>query len=90
MAVTVATFQSAIDDVVTSIDASDWKTAMRRYAKAEAIHAGLELQVGSQAQNLARRNNLLALKDAILAAKENTNRDDGLSRFCVTQTSHTR
>lgn len=84
--ITVASFQNAIAECADAIEASDWGTASRKYAKAEAINAGLELDVSNQGSEIKRRDSLSGLKKAIDAARDITNAEIGESRLVTTRT----
>ena len=47
MAITLAAFRTKLDDVVTAVEAENWKNAHLKLTSAAAIRAGLEKRFAS-------------------------------------------
>lgn len=88
MATTISleAFRAALGLCADYILAKDWSNANLYYAQAEAINAGLEVQVGDAGQSLRRRESLDGLRTAIATAEAKTSAGDSTSRFIKTQT----
>ena len=67
--ITVTDFQTALAECADAIDASDYATAWKRYAKAEAIHSGMVVQSGEQDAYMRRRESLEGLRRALEATE---------------------
>jgi len=88
--ITVTAFQTACAECGDAIIAADWALATQKYAVAEAINAGLELQISDSGTNIQRRDALTGLAKAIAAAQKITSQTDGQGRLITTRTSHNR
>lgn len=67
--ISVSSFQTACAECADAVADEDWSTAVKWYARAEAINAGLELSVGTRGTSMSRRETLQGLREAISAAK---------------------
>lgn len=70
--ITTASFQLALAECADAIEAQDFVTAKRKYAKAEAISMGLEEEVADAGSSVRRRVSLEKLNVAIDAAARNS------------------
>ena len=86
--ISVSSFQTACAAVADAVDSEDWDTAYKKYAKAEAIHSGLEVHAGDQGSYVRRRETLDGLKRALDAARAATLQIGEHSRFVRTRTTH--
>lgn len=81
MAITVAAFQSKVDEIVTALAAGDYAAAYSAYAQAEAINAGLEEEIGDHGRRIKRRESLEKLGAAITKAEGAAARLNDRGRF---------
>ena len=63
--ITESAFQTACAECADALAASSWTTARTKYAVAEAINAGLAVQVGRESMLIRRRETLEGLRKAI-------------------------
>jgi hypothetical protein len=77
--ISVTSFQTACAAVADAILAGDFATAWKQYAVAEAVHSGLEVQVGHENVMVMRRQKLDGLNAAIKAAESAAKRLSGSS-----------
>ena len=68
--VTDANFKIACGEVYDAIASESWASAHKWAAKAEALNAGLDLQLSDERASKARRETLRGLRDAIDAAEK--------------------
>ena len=86
---TVAIFQNACGECHDAIEAENWASAIKWYAKAEAINAGLEEEVSDRGQSAKRRTDLAGLYQAIQIAKQYASQATDRSRRLIkTRTRH--
>jgi len=89
-AITVTAFQTACAECADAIIAADWGTAATKYAVAEAINAGFELQIDDAAASVRRRDSMKGLAAAIETARKIVAQTDGQDRLITTRTRHAR
>lgn len=77
--ISVASFQAACAAVADAILAGDFATAWKQYGVAEAVHSGLEVQVGHENVMVMRRQKLDGLNAAIKSAESAAKRLSGSS-----------
>lgn len=87
--ITAASFRTVLGECADAIDSGNWATAYKKYAKAEAIHSGLEASSSSGATNIRRREALDGLRRALDAAQAAAEAGvDDERRLITTQTRH--
>jgi len=87
--ITVAAFQILCGEVADAIAAADFATAYSKYAQAEAVNAGLELDVNSQGTSVRRRESLNGLQKALQVTNAFVSGSD-TRRFIKTRTGYKR
>ena len=85
----IANFQAACGEVYDAIEASNFATAWKWYAKAEAQNAGLDVAFSESGASIARRSTLVGLREAIESAERAAGRLGNTSRLLLTTTAHT-
>lgn len=83
--ISLSSFQTALAECADAIEAGDWGTAATKYAKAEAIAAGLEVQVGHDAASIRRRETLEGLQAAIKYAQVSATKSTDKRRLISTR-----
>ena len=68
--VTEANFKAACGEAYDAIASSDWASAHRWAAQAEAMNAGLDLQLSDERASKGRRETLRGLREAIRDAEK--------------------
>ena len=86
--ISVASFQTAVAEVADAIASSDRGGAYSWYGRAEAIHAGLELEMADEGSSLKRRESLNGLSKALDKVFKVIGQTSGTSRFISTRTGH--
>lgn len=86
--ITESSFQTACAECADAIIASDWSTAREKYAVAEAINAGLAVQVERESMVIRRRESLSGLRDAIDAVAGQVTGASDRKRFVRTALAH--
>ena len=82
--ITETAFQTACAECADAIAASDWATARTKYAVAEAINAGLAVQIGRETMLIRRRESLEGLRTAISSVESANTRGTERKRFIRT------
>ncbi|HUT23712.1 MAG TPA: hypothetical protein VM492_05170 [Sumerlaeia bacterium] len=88
--ISVTAFQTVCAECGDAIEAADWGLAATKYAVAEAINAGLEVQLSDSGSSVQRRETLKGLAAAIETACKIVAQTDGQGRFITTRTRHPR
>ncbi len=84
--VTEANFRTACGEVYDAIASESWASAHKWAAKAEAMNAGLDLQLADERASKARRETLRGLRDAIDAAEKAVSKySNTAGRFVTTR-----
>ena len=87
--ITPDAFRDACAECADAIADEDWATAVKWYARAEAINSGLDYSVSDQTLSFRRRDALDNLKTAIEAAQEMTDKEaDQGNRFGTFRTGY--
>ena len=88
--ITVTAFQTACAECGDAIIAQNWALAYGKYALAEAINVGLELQISDSGATVQRRESLEKLGKAIEIAEKSGIKYASTKRLITTRTSHAR
>lgn len=67
--ITIDAFKAALAECADAISSEDWASAIKWYARAEAIHTGLDFDISDQTMSIRRRDALRGLREAIEAAR---------------------
>ena len=89
--ITVSAFQTLCAECADAINSGDWATATKKYAMAEAINVGLDVEItdaGAAGATVRRRESLAGLKTAIETAQKIVNQTSGQGGFINTRTRH--
>jgi len=76
-AITLASLQTVCGECADAIEDQDWPVAVRKYAKALAVLAGLPADASDAEQRMRLEQNLSALGAAIKQASALAGPDDG-------------
>ena len=85
--VTLSNFKARLKECADAIEAQDMAQAYSKYAQAEALHSGLENQVGHEGSYIRRRERLDGLKIALDAAAKATQTRGNRKRIIRTRMS---
>ena len=82
---TIAQLRSYFAAVVTAIDSEDWAAAMKNYAKAQAAVLALPKSTSNDRAGISYREDLKSLREAIKAAKTESQLGTDRSRLIETR-----
>lgn len=88
--ITVASFQNACAECADAISTDNWAIATKWYARAEAIHSGLALDISAEGTRTRRREALDGLRQAVDAAENAVNSHSGSDRIAIGRTRYNR
>ena len=83
--ISLSSFQTACAECADAIEAGTWGIAATKYAKAEAIGSGLEVQLGHDSASIRRRETLSGLQVALKFAQSQSTKISDNRRLVSTR-----